>query len=466
MALDIQSIVDDAVKKTGKVATDAVQSTLPKEPTPSEAPSRAIPVATVAQRTKVPSFSPPPTRSVVASNVANQIGAISSRLEELRSAPAAKPNFAQEIVNLSNTDFAGERQALREEAGLEDKELRARRLGERMVERSNSYRDQLEALEKNPEGKLKGALNAEINDLERKRSREMADLSFSYNVALGDFQAAEDAVNDRISDMEADVARRTKAYETAFSMVQNDLSESEKLQIQQNFQREMDQTNFEQQKEIALFNDRLARQRQAIAASQSRAAQVNEQLAQATQERIERIEKANAISSNIDEQLGTIDRILGSERGIDSVTGNIQNPALSALFSKDTLFNPLRAVTYGVAKDSFDIRLEKENLLSDLTFLANSAAFEALADFKQRGVTFGQLSNSERDAAGAAANNLVASLVKDPETNQVLKVRGDKGRFMENLVLVQNALSSTKEEAYTDAYMSPEEQLQVLLMTN
>ena len=243
MALNLQNIIDSNIAKSGGAGNFASKSNASLISDPPEAPSAVMPVKQLAApQPKTPTISAPVPTSQVAANIPKP-----------EAAPTNSQNIGQEIINLGNTDLTDDRQALRNDAQLEEKEERARRLSERIIARDNAYRDQREALEANPEGKLRGALNGELNELERNRSRELADLSFSYNIALGDFNAAQSAVDDRIADMEADIARKTKAYETAFRIVQNDLSESEKLTIQQAFQREQSETAAQNQKEIAQF---------------------------------------------------------------------------------------------------------------------------------------------------------------------------------------------------------------------
>lgn len=255
MALNLQNIIDSSIAKSGGAGNfaSADNASLIEPTTP--APSAVVPVKEIsAPQAPLPNLSAPVPTSQVATTVQSD-PRFQAEAQPIERTPTneGQSNLAQEIINLSSTDLSGARQELRADNQVAEKEERARRLSERIIARDNSYRDQREALEENPEGKLRGALNAELNDLERKRSRELADLSFSYNVALGDLQAAQTIVDDRVSDMEADIARRTKAYETAFQMAQNDLTESEKIEVQQAFQREQAEIQTNNQKEIARF---------------------------------------------------------------------------------------------------------------------------------------------------------------------------------------------------------------------
>lgn len=163
-----------------------------------------------------------------------------------------------------NRNLSGDKETIRNEARVAQKEEKARNLFNRITERDNYYRDEIERLEKNPEGMSMGALNATINDLERERSREMADLSFAYRVAEGDYAAAQSVVDARIADLEADRQNRMNMWLQAWNFAQNDLTDSEKIQAQQNFDRQMAEQSYQQQLEIIGYEDQLARNRDAI----------------------------------------------------------------------------------------------------------------------------------------------------------------------------------------------------------
>ena len=466
MALNLQAIIDEAVKTKGTVAQQSVLNA----PTPSEPPSTTIPVREAGQaQAAIPNFNPPPVRSRVAQNltsITNQLAAVQNGVNNLRSSEQS-PNFAQEILNLSNTDLSGQKQQLREDVGLSEKEARARVLGNRIVDRDNNYRDRIEALEQNPEGKLRGALNAELNDLERERSRELADLSFAYNVALGDFQAAESAVNDRIADMEADIKRRTAAFKTAFEFAQNDLSESEKLAAQQAFQREMDATNFEQQKEIARYHNQLSRELAAYKASlQVEAGTDPISTLQAQQQRSTELQSTR-------QDISVVEGLLGLNRGIGAATGAVQRPLLAGFFqggqarTNEDGTSPLRnlfrfAPGIGNVQGALDTKNEQNDLLAGVSYLVNSTTFQEVLNLKQGGVTFGNMTEGERIAAGRAANELNSSVEIDAN-GTVTGIRGSEEKFRENMNTVLSALQEKEESLLVDQFLTPEEQLLLTL---
>lgn len=469
MAFNIQNIIDSSIASTGQpgnFATSSNSSLIPEQKAPE--PS-VIPVAEIAKPSApLPSLTAPPTRSQVATN----LPVITSPTAPTETPAAAKPDYGQAIVDLANTDLAGERQTLREEQQIAEKEERARRLGERLIERDNSYRDQIEAAELNPEGKLKGALNDQINDLERDRSRELADLSFSYNIALGDFNAAQSAVDDRIADMEADIARRSKAYETAFTIAQNDLSESEKIQVQQAFQREQAETTAANQKEIArfryeleapqrAFENEMAQQRLAASQAQTRIAQRSAYLELALngdQDAIsvlgydprdvaassDQIQSFETQSAEIQDNITRAQELLGNNIGIDTSSGQLRNATIGGFF-EGIKRNGLALGTTGGLMGSIDARTEKENFLAGASFIINNQTFDKLVTLKQGGATFGALSDSERVAIGRAASDLAASTITD-DLGNITGFKGSEDKLRENLGKVLEGYSAAQDQ--------------------
>lgn len=265
--LSIQAITGNPGVSTLSFEPKTTAPSTASTPSPIRANSTSVPVSQLSRPTpSTPTLTPPPIKSSVAEQITTltaEAGRLQTKLDAQKRTEA-KNAMPQQIIDLASQDLSGEKQTLRDEAGLVEKEEFARDLFNRMTERDFSYRDRIEAAEKNPDGKLRGALNAEINDLQVQRSRELTDLLFSYNIAAGDLKAAQATVDARILDMEAERNRKLNAYKTAYDMVQNDLSDSEQLQIQQSFQKDMNEVQFSQQKEMATFNDQLARERQAI----------------------------------------------------------------------------------------------------------------------------------------------------------------------------------------------------------
>lgn len=270
MALNLKKALNDAFNSYNETSSVKVSNTKnatnasvmldTSPPSTNALSSNTVPVSEVSQPiVQAPTIT---TRNTT-TGIADQLKSVTSQAQTIQTALDKRKeqetidSLPGKILELMNKDTSEEKQQIRDDAGLAEKEAFAQSLSNRLIERDNYYRDELERIEKNPEGKLRGALNSDINKLERERSRELADLSFSYQVALGDYQAAQNLVDTRISDMEADIQNDISTYQMAYEYARDDMTEREKLEIQQNFEKEMQARTVAYDKEIADYNHQL-----------------------------------------------------------------------------------------------------------------------------------------------------------------------------------------------------------------
>lgn len=175
-----------------------------------------------------------------------------------------RTSMEQYLQNQMTRDTSAERASLRTEAQTAEKEKEARVAKEKLQARKTYYERLIEEKERNAGGKLTANVRAEIDDISRKANRELADLGVQYETANNDYVAAENIVNERIKDIQAEDTRLSNVFSTMFNYVQNDMTESEKLQAQQAFQTLQDDRQFERDKEI--MNYKAALDKQSVAA--------------------------------------------------------------------------------------------------------------------------------------------------------------------------------------------------------
>ena len=185
-------------------------------------------------------------RSSVAASAREAVGLIQNRLNEIKAEqgrgqsgaqtegiPSTGNEYLDRSLEARMTDRSAARDQIREDAGLAELEETARRKAERITMRDRAYQDQIDLLEKNPEGKAEWALNNDINKIERARSREIADLSIAAEIASGNFEAAQAMVDSRIQDMEDDIENEIEMWEKAYEFANPAMSEAEQLASKQ-----------------------------------------------------------------------------------------------------------------------------------------------------------------------------------------------------------------------------------------
>ncbi len=162
--------------------------------------------------------------------------------------------------DIAGTDVAQDRRQIREDLQIAEKEERARTLSNQLVARERAIQQEIERMERNPEGQSRAGLNAELNRFRREASRELADMSFSYQVALGDFQAAEKIAQDYMNDLQQELALKQQTFQNLFTLVQNDMTASEQLMATQAFQYQMMREQVDLGRETAQFLQTLQQQ--------------------------------------------------------------------------------------------------------------------------------------------------------------------------------------------------------------
>lgn len=171
-------------------------------------------------------------------------------------APTLREQVESKLTSMATTPQPT-REEIKTEVGFGEKQKRVQTLENYMM-RLQEVRDrQLEQLEKNPEGMFGGALEANINKKLKENAKEMAKLNVEYRLAQDDFAGAQQAVKDRLQDIQDQKTYDLQVFQAMQTYLQNDLTDSEKLQMSHNLQ--MNQLDYEAQlqKEQAEYAYRL-----------------------------------------------------------------------------------------------------------------------------------------------------------------------------------------------------------------
>jgi hypothetical protein len=231
--------------KTSFVTPTQATAPIPKATvTPIRPVSSSIPADTLSMNTSpVPQLPPAPVPSVF-----NTMPTFSSdvEMEKVTKTPSLRDSVTQRMSEMlaggSNVDTS----ALREELRLDEKRKTAKNLENQILVRQRQLENNIEAMRSNPEKLLNASkLNYQMNEESRKASKELADLSIAYKIASDDFQGVQQTIQAYEQDLKDQKDWELKTLQVAFDFLQNDLTESEKLQIQQNF--EFDKIDYQQQ---------------------------------------------------------------------------------------------------------------------------------------------------------------------------------------------------------------------------
>lgn len=137
------------------------------------------------------------------------------------------------VSNIEKLGTKGEfTQDAQEDAGVDDKQKKLDAIEARQMQRDRYYENKTRALE-DKGGGLAIGMEAERENLNRNRARELADIAIEKAVALDDYNTAVDIAQRKVDAEFEPLEKEIEYLGQVYNMMQNDLTESEKLQVQE-----------------------------------------------------------------------------------------------------------------------------------------------------------------------------------------------------------------------------------------
>lgn len=163
-----------------------------------------------------------------------------------------------------------------------------------------------------------------------------------------------------------------------------------------------------------------------------------------------------------------IDNLLSNDRGIGAITGQLKTPALSGFFQggkpAEGAFDVAGLLRYtpvvGNIIGAVQSRNDRDNALTDLTYVYNTEGFQEFIGLKQSGLTFGSLDNAERIAIFAAANRLNSAI--EIENDTVSSYRGTDENLKADLELVKKGLKARQDELNAQITLSVDDKQEII----
>lgn len=165
--------------------------------------------------------------------------------EPIKKEKSARELLQEKILASAETNTADEKARIRQEQDTAGKLKRANALAQEYDAETLKLQERVDRLEKNPQGVFGGALDKQIRTLTYEGNKNLAILALRQRIANDDYQGAEKIVSERLADIKADRDYQLNAWKTAYDFIQNDMTESEKMQAQQAF--ELNKIDYENQ---------------------------------------------------------------------------------------------------------------------------------------------------------------------------------------------------------------------------
>ena len=393
-------------------AVDAAQAPAPVTPQAASSASRPIRADIISPVTAT--YSPPPAPLTSSTQIA--VSSVADRKDPSQQGGemTRKQQLLKDYMDrISPNSLQDDKARLRSDAGLESKMLEANRLQSDLASRKRAYEDEIERLEKNPQGTFGGALATQVADLRRKANKELADIAIQAEFALNNYQGAERILQAQIEDLDQDFDNQIKTYEIAADFLTNDLSESEKQQIQFQQQELMAQRDFERDKLKAEFEQKL---RQSDPMYQAQLQNERLQGRKLSQDINESVVNPEVAVVQAKDKINNIDSIIGA-KGLSDAVGSTFLSRLSG------------------GKNTFSG--EKGNFLAGVQQLASTLTLDNLINAKANGATFGALSEGELKLIDASASKIKTWAKTDKDGNYTA-IKTSEKLFKEELDKINN----------------------------
>jgi len=129
-------------------------------------------------------------------------------------------------------------QAIRDLSGQEQKRLDVQSVVNRDQDEERRYQKQVDQIRQNSDGKSTGAVNQELNDAQYRYNNNKANISIEFRNKSQDFIGTQNLVNEKISSLKESNSQMLSAYQLQVAAVNDDLTASEKVIVQNNLQQQ------------------------------------------------------------------------------------------------------------------------------------------------------------------------------------------------------------------------------------
>ncbi len=222
-------------------------------------PSNVLDAGNLTQGTSTPTFNFQPVNSA-STNLSAQVGSV---INGISTAPTATATPTAQPVTDRNTilerlysligmqgEQTGRTADIQEEVGLFKKQEALTKLENDITARAKAWDDQVKELEKNKEGLSDQGLQIRRNALLKDKNSELADLSIQYKVANDDVQGALALAESKVASEFEPIANEIDALKGLYSLYGSDLTDSEKILLQDQINEKQSAMDFERQKAL------------------------------------------------------------------------------------------------------------------------------------------------------------------------------------------------------------------------
>lgn len=381
-------------------------------------------------------------------------------VDEQKDLNTAQTNEANSFQSLSDALFGGstiESQTLKEEkkAGIEKQKQDLTDINNELNQKSLAFRREQEAIQTTP-GLTVNQRNARLGDVSRRNNMELADLEVIRMARSNNLFNAESAIQKKVNAQFAEQERNVKALQFVYQRAEGQFKE-ELGKVAKKEERAYELAKGEYQ---ALENEKLQLVRNAqangagngvmssILKSQSLeeayknagsyGLSIDDKIKQAQLSKIQ--SELSSLNLPKDQELAAIgavekitdvENLINDKKTMFSLVGG-SRLATRRLFSKP--FN--KSESGSNPAEQIASRAERADYISSVSQLIDSVTLDQLATAKERGVTFGALSQGELTVVASAGTRLGNRAIRN-KSGEIVGFRGTEAEFEEDLKRIQ-----------------------------
>lgn len=218
--------------------------------------------------TTTPTIPPPITDTTASDTLATTVGTVTQGMasnqaqaqaeadRQAKTTPATPTNERQGIIDkiTSILGIQGTQgqvsQDIYNQEGVFEKKKEVTRLENEALAKERAYQKRAEEIRANPQGKLESGIAIDLANLDRQKNQELADIAIQYKVAQGAYADANQIAEAKVKMQFEPLENQLKTLNNLYSLYQNDLSESEKMQAQAKIAEKEADLKFKRDKEL------------------------------------------------------------------------------------------------------------------------------------------------------------------------------------------------------------------------
>lgn len=227
---------------------------------PASTPTSTTPKITaqsLQQPLQTQVYTPPPANTTSSTEVSTAMTLADienkQKTNEQKSVQAlSRDQISQQILDIlgRQAEAPAEAERIRDRADLSDKAEEVTRLENDIRAKKRYYEDKIVEMEKNKGGKFGGALEQDIEAYKQRANKDLADMAIQYQAATGNYQTAYQIAQQQVEDLTKPLESQLNTLKYAYDFLQNDMTESEKLEAQSLIRQREADLDMQRQREL------------------------------------------------------------------------------------------------------------------------------------------------------------------------------------------------------------------------